>query len=318
MVSREDVLAAYRLILGREPESEMIVQSHMHSNDLIELRSVFLHSPEFRRVFENPLWLFPGFIDRAAPIRVDVQTDQETLHRLLRRVERCWTRLGQTKPHWSVASVDQYKPENFAQNSNAFYASGEADILRLFAWLDRNGVKWSEFDSCLELGCGTGRVTPWLARRFPNLTATDISLPHMELAASEIRRQGLGNVQFVHILCLETLDTLPMADVVFSVIVLQHNPPPVIYAMLDRMLQRLRPGGAAFFQVPTYGEGYQFDIHAYLRRPDDPGFDMHVLPQRYVFCLAKANNCSVLEIEPDQCAATAGWMSNTFLVQKRH
>ena len=45
------------------------------------------------------------------------------------------------------------------------------------------------------------------------------------------------------------LDTLPEFDLFFSMIVLQHNPPPLIALMLEKIAARLRPGGVAVFAV---------------------------------------------------------------------
>src|SRR5271169_236009 len=49
-----------------------------------------------------------------------------------------------------------------------------------------------------------------------------------------------------------SLARLTNVDLFFSIIVLQHNPPPVILGILDAAFAGLRPGGLAFFQVPTY------------------------------------------------------------------
>ena len=289
----------------------------MRAKDLSQLRAVFLQSPEFHGNHTEPQVSFPTFIDLAPPIRVDVDADPETLRRLLDRVQRCWTQLGETQPHWSVLTHDQYKTENFSANAEDFYGSGVHDVNRLFAWLDRNDVSASHFESCLEFGCGTGRVTPWLARRFPRVFACDISAPHLQLAGLRIREQKLQNVDFLHMRNLETLDALPEIDVAFSMIVLQHNPPPVILAILHRIFQRLKPGGTAYFQVPTYGVGYRFDVQEYLRLPETEDFEMHVVPQRAIFRLADSDGCSVLEVEPDLCAGRpATYISNTFLVRK--
>jgi SAM-dependent methyltransferase len=325
MVTREDVLAAYRMILGRDPENEIAVQSHMRARTVESLRRAFLDSAEFQSAVTNQPCTFSPFtgvvtadaVDFAAPIRVDLKADPSTVNRLFARVERCWMEQGRDEPFWSVCSHEQYKRQNFAPNAEAFYASGELDAMRLAVWLKRNAVDASKFESCLEVGCGTGRVTPWLARRFRRVLACDISALHMELAAAQVKQQALRNVQFVHTASMRAFDTLPAVDVVYSIIVLQHNPPPVIHALLARLFRRLKPGGVAFFQVPTYAEGYQFDIQAYLDLPEHRRIEMHVIPQRAVFDLAGAENCSVLEVEPDRCVGTPGWLSNTFLVRKR-
>ncbi len=317
MVTREDVFAAYRLILGRDPESDMAVESHMRAADLESLRRGFIESAEFRNAARNLACTFSTFVDWAAPIRVDLKVEKEAMRRLLQRVERCWTHQGQTEPFWSVLSHEQYKQQNFAPNAEGFFASGEQDAKRLAVWLDRNGVDSSKFDLCLELGCGTGRVTPWLARRFHRVLACDISPPHIELARAQVGQKGLRNVEFIHTPRIQVFDTLPAVDVVFSIIVLQHNPPPIIHALLTRVFRRLRPGGVAFFQVPTYGQGYRFDVEAYLSVPENRAIEMHLIPQRSVFDLAHSENCSVLEVEPDLCVGFPDWVSNTFLVRKR-
>jgi hypothetical protein len=48
-VTRNDVQMAYRLILGREPESEEAIAVHLQWQSLSELRIAFLSSAEFHR-----------------------------------------------------------------------------------------------------------------------------------------------------------------------------------------------------------------------------------------------------------------------------
>jgi hypothetical protein len=48
-INRDDVIAAYRLILGREPESEEAIANNLLNGDLGLLRKEFLNSDEFRR-----------------------------------------------------------------------------------------------------------------------------------------------------------------------------------------------------------------------------------------------------------------------------
>jgi hypothetical protein len=102
-----------------------------------------------------------------------------------------------------------------------------------------------------------------------------------------------------------------------SIIVLQHNPPPVIAHILRMLLRSLRPGGVAYFQVPTYRSGYTFDSHRYLTDDVTPGaFEMHLLPQSVVFQVVEQEGCAVLEVQPDHWVGRPEWLSNTFLVQR--
>ena len=65
------------------------------------------------------------------------------------------------------------------------------------AWLRRNGIAGFGPDrSCCEYGCGTGRVTAWLASSFSRVIACDISRSHLRLAESHLLNAGRRNVVF--------------------------------------------------------------------------------------------------------------------------
>ena len=98
---------------------------------------------------------------------------------------------------------------------------------------------------------------------------------------------------------------------------LQHNPPPVIASILDKLLGRLRPGGIAFFQVPTFQPGYRFSVADYLADSESgKRMEMHVLPQPYVFQIGLRNDCEPVEVSPDSLTGS-NFTSNTFLLRKR-
>lgn len=50
MIKEEDVITAYRMILGREPESQQAILSHLEFNSILELRYALLHSKEFKSI----------------------------------------------------------------------------------------------------------------------------------------------------------------------------------------------------------------------------------------------------------------------------
>lgn len=54
MVSHEDVVNGYRLILGREPEDESVIEYHCAHADLMALRRALLESEEFRFLQAQP------------------------------------------------------------------------------------------------------------------------------------------------------------------------------------------------------------------------------------------------------------------------
>ena len=55
MVSESDVVMAYRLLLGREPEDPNIVREMARAfHDVAALRAEFMNSPEFRAIRNLP------------------------------------------------------------------------------------------------------------------------------------------------------------------------------------------------------------------------------------------------------------------------
>jgi hypothetical protein len=114
------------------------------------------------------------------------------------------------------------------------------------------------------------------------------------------------------------LDKLSDCVMFVLVIVLQHNPPPIMRLILRRALAGLSRHGIAYFQIPTYMPGYTFDTATYLKAaPDGPVMEMHCLPQRDVFELLANSDCVPLEVQRDASIGNPdNWLSYTFLAQK--
>jgi len=101
----------------------------------------------------------------------------------------------------------------------------------------------------LEIGCGIGRMTRWLAREFGAVDALDVS-PEM-IAGARRRLGGCANVA-LHVGSGYDLEPLPDAsfDLVFSYIVFQHVPSREVIAAYVREAGRvLKPRGVFKFQV---------------------------------------------------------------------
>ena len=138
------VRLAYRLILGREPESEDVVAWSLGYGTLDRLRAAFLASDEFRGLVQHhPA---PAMVPLDVPaIEVEVTAESDLAAALLAHVEQTWNRLGQEQPHWSILSADQFKPDRIAEHEDDFYASGAADTNMLLAVLRRNGFARARF-----------------------------------------------------------------------------------------------------------------------------------------------------------------------------
>jgi trans-aconitate methyltransferase len=314
MLSREEVLMAYRFILGRDPESESVIEHYRQfCPDLPTLRRYFINSEEFHSRELSPM------ADIQAPLSIDLELPAPLLQRFFRRVEDTWQALGRTEPHWSVASCAQFRADKFVSHASEFYATGKRDADRLVACLLRNRIDPAGISSCSEYGCGVGRVTAWLASRFPHVYGYDISSPHLQSARQYLAQKGITNVQLLKLDSLSSLCSLESVDLLYTIMVLQHNPPPVMFHVLRMLLRSLKADGIAYFQVPTYAVGYQFSALEYLRASSPSAasdLEMHVLPQVAIFDLLREQECRVLEVQPDSYVGSAQWVSNTFLVRK--
>jgi 2-polyprenyl-3-methyl-5-hydroxy-6-metoxy-1,4-benzoquinol methylase len=197
-----------------------------------------------------------------------------------------------------------------------FFATGEHDMNRLCATIRRVGRDPVEFKVTHEYGCGLGRITNHLAERFERVIACDVSRPHLDLARARSDELGRVNIDY-RLAELPELGMDERFDLWFTMIVLQHNPPPIMAMILRRALACLRPDGLAVFQIPTYSPYYGFHTEKYLESPvSQLGIEMHFLPQPILFKLIHESGCKILEIVEDGLVGDPKCSSNSLVVTK--
>lgn len=322
MVTPEEVTLAYRLFLGRDPESLDVVNSLcQNTQSVAELRAVFLKSPEFVQRMGEQLGQ-PQSVRHRHPFhlpRIPVETlvPDDQLAAMFERIHQEWEHLGRTEPYWSVVTQPQYYQAEFAQHREQFFTSGNHSCQLFLAALRRAGINPAQLNTCLEVGCGVGRVTGYLAGAFTQVLAADISQGHLDLAQAHLAEKSITNVQLQHWTHLGQISQGPQVDAIFSLITLQHNPPPIMAWMLKALLERLRSGGVAYLQIPTYRNGYMFEVQRYLQSTPPNTLEMHFLPQPDVYQLVAESGCQCLEVREDGMVGDEDKMlSNTFLIQK--
>lgn len=322
-VREEDVIAAYRLILGRYPESDDVVKSHSSARNIHHLRDAFLNSDEFRQKYSNrhkadvrDLTLYLPVT--VPPLSIDVTCSQPERRLLLGRVASTWANLGRERPYWSVLTDSKFLPDSIDRNIDEFHQSGADDLRIIRSVLSRCAPSFElEAADVTEFGCGTGRVTAHLAKACKTVFACDVSESHLDLAKVHIADADTRNVSF-HLVTEDELNPAQECDLWFSRIVLQHNPPPVIAAILERAFSRIRPGGVALFQVPTYWTGYAFNLSNYLKSAPSREMEMHVIPQQDVFRIAASCGFQPLEVREDNSVGSPQtFVSNLFCFVKQ-
>jgi cyclopropane-fatty-acyl-phospholipid synthase len=113
----------------------------------------------------------------------------------------------------------------------------------------------------LELGCGWGSLTLWMAERYPHarITAVSNSRSQRSHIESEVQRRGLGNVQVITA-DVAALNVGERFDRVVSVEMFEHlrNWPE----MFRRVAGWLTPGGRFFMHVFVHrSTPYAFEEH---------------------------------------------------------
>jgi 2-polyprenyl-3-methyl-5-hydroxy-6-metoxy-1,4-benzoquinol methylase len=215
---------------------------------------------------------------------------------MFRHIAKSWSNYGETDAHYSVLTSERFRKETLEENLEEFQRSGTSQVHSFRNALARNGLVLPEGGTCVELGCGVGRITRWLAPLFRKVIALDVSPGHLALAKEYVGGHA-DNVEFRQLRRIEDLEQLPPVDVFYTFLVLQHNPPPVIEAILDRVFARLVSPSIAFVHLPTFIPDYHFDAEAYLaEREERLDMEMHMLPQKDVFRLIARHGLELLEV----------------------
>ncbi|MEW9918463.1 class I SAM-dependent methyltransferase [Marimonas sp. MJW-29] len=304
--------ACYRVLLGREPENERVVEERTAAGmSPEEMMLSFIRSDEYRKHTAEQMihdYLMANHDYDSLDIEVDVPG--QTLARMFERIKAEWAALGETEPYWSVITAEEFRSANIRKNLEVFFQSGQTNIHWMQNLARRNGIETGTHQTCFELGCGVGRLTLPLSELFGHVTAFDISPGNLRECEALIAARGRNNITTRLMTEIETIHEAPEFDVLFSIIVLQHNPPPVQKYLLDVLLSKIRPGGIAYFQLPTYIPQYSFAAEDYLASP--PGeMEMHAVPMRHVLALLSQHGFRLLEVLQDQFTGMPG--SHSFL-----
>ncbi len=136
--------------------------------------------------------------------------------------------------------------------SCAYYASGdesldEAEDAMLQLYGER--AELADGQHILELGCGWGSLTLWMARRYPHarIVAVSNSRPQREHIEARCRERGLNNVTVL----TQDVNQLDLAGHTFdrcvSIEMFEHM--RNYDSLLQRIARHLRPGGKLFVHI---------------------------------------------------------------------
>ena len=156
---------------------------------------------------------------------------------------RDWDDLALVDPFWAVLAADDKRGGGW--EATEFFATGEADIEEMLATAAQLG-RPTRHERALDFGCGVGRLTRALARRFDEAVGIDVSERMLEHARR--LNADTANVTFA------SSDEPPPEpfDLVVANLVLQHLPSKALArAYIGRLIKATRPDGLLVFQLPT-------------------------------------------------------------------
>lgn len=165
-----------------------------------------------------------------------------------------WKQWGKEDPLWGVATLANKQKDGASPwTDDEFYSMGKSDWIDFLRHWEHYGV---DRRSCLEIGCGAGRMTKQLADYFDRVNAVDVSEGMIERA-----RIAVGpSVKFFVIDGL----SLPQADrsvlAVFSTHVLQHlDSVEIGFRYFRELFRVLDVGGTIMIHLPLHA--YPSDGH---------------------------------------------------------
>ncbi len=309
---RDDVREIYNLVLGRPPESDAAA-ANLVGMPIGAVINALLRSEECKRRRLSDLE--NEYFYQFRPSHIEIDGTPGELAELRARVETVWRKYGDNNAYWSVLTDERYRSEAFdGKVEEDFYATGAREYDAFVTACARSGVRLNFGGAVVDLGCGVWRVGEHLSRKFRNYVGVDISASHLALAQARVDKLRAKGVELR--LLPDFLARGDKFDAFYSVIALQHNPPPVIADLLRACLGKLNPDGIGCFQLVCSLFDYEFRLRDYLRRPHANEMEMHAFPQHKLFNLIESQSCDLLEIWPDGRAGNIG-QSFAVLVRKR-
>jgi ubiquinone/menaquinone biosynthesis C-methylase UbiE len=159
-----------------------------------------------------------------------------------------WKQWGKDDPMFGVAAwAGKEKDGSSPWTEEEFYALGESDWRDFLSHWQHYGVKK---ESCLEIGCGAGRITRSLATYFDRVFAVDVSPEMIRCAQKAI------NSEHVEFSLIDGLH-LPHADgsvgAIFTTFVLQHlDNKEIGFEYFRELFRVLNAGGTIMAGLPLY------------------------------------------------------------------
>lgn len=165
-----------------------------------------------------------------------------------------WKQWGKEDPLWGVATLPNKQKDGASPwTDDEFYSMGKADWLDFLRHWQHYGVNRH---SCLEIGCGAGRMTKQLGGYFDHVYAVDVSEGMIDRARTAVG----ANVELFVINGLSLPQDDHLVTAIFSTHVLQHlDSVEIGFRYFRELFRVLDVGGTLMIHLPLHA--YPSDGH---------------------------------------------------------
>jgi SAM-dependent methyltransferase len=158
-----------------------------------------------------------------------------------------WAKWGDMDPYFGVLSDPRYRRQALEVNLGSFFNSGEQHVEDLLQKADQVFMPVDR-ERALDFGCGVGRLTIPLAKRFREVVGVDISSSMLVEARRNAIEAGQSNIRFV-----KSDDNISEAkgkyQFVNSYIVFQHIPVARGMTIMSNLLEKVAENGLISIHV---------------------------------------------------------------------
>jgi ubiquinone/menaquinone biosynthesis C-methylase UbiE len=228
-----------------------------------------------------------------------------------------WDKLGQEDAMWAVLTDPDKKGGKWVPAE--FFATGEAQMAETFNQFSADGIKVN-LGCALDFGCGVGRLTQALARRFSEAHGVDIAPSMIEQAR---KFNQFPDKCHYHQNPNSDLRLFPdqKFDFIFTYIVLQHIQGEFVLNYVHEFVRILRPGGIVMFQFIEPGlirrsiPAFVIDAYRLIRQKGKPFVWEFGVSRSAVERVLRESGAKVLKRQ-QQPAAKKGWTSHTYVITR--
>ncbi|MCG8619767.1 MAG: class I SAM-dependent methyltransferase [Desulfobacterales bacterium] len=157
-----------------------------------------------------------------------------------------WIKFGRKNPYYWVTTKDKFLDDVLNDDrKKEFFSEGRKYAQKLLKIIRRHVDPDFSPQKVLDFGCGVGRVAIPLTHMADSVVGMDVSDTMLDEAKKNARQMEIANLDFV-----KNDDRVEAGsfDFIHSIYVFQHIPWPRGRKILERMLDRLDPGGIISIQ----------------------------------------------------------------------